>query len=149
MTDHSNSRLSLLFNQNWVLNETNHTFCFSHGRKRAKKIAAGKLEVSEESLFDSFRVATTIHGRYYSESHTMLGQTYGMCVLQVNIPILHSSQTISYTMQLWLILCVWDCIGWAICPSLSQVLTQFGINGTSLLVKHWHLATSACTGSWP
>ncbi|CAD0203499.1 unnamed protein product [Chrysodeixis includens] len=54
----------------------------NHGRKRAKKIAAGKLEVSEESLFDSFRVATTIHGRYYSESHTMLGQTYGMCVLQ-------------------------------------------------------------------
>lgn len=55
----------------------------SHGRKRAKKIAAGKLEVSEESLFDAFRVATTIHGRYYSESHAMLGQTYGMCVLQV------------------------------------------------------------------
>ncbi|XP_046970776.1 RNA cytidine acetyltransferase isoform X2 [Vanessa cardui] len=54
----------------------------NHGRKRAKKIAAGKLEVSEESLFDAFRVATTIHGRYYSESHTMLGQTYGVCVLQ-------------------------------------------------------------------
>ncbi|CAF4951856.1 unnamed protein product [Pieris macdunnoughi] len=54
----------------------------NHGRKRAKKIAAGKLEVSEESLFDSFRVATTIHGRYYSESHAMLGQTYGVCVLQ-------------------------------------------------------------------
>jgi N-acetyltransferase 10 len=55
----------------------------SHGRKRAKKIAAGKLEVSEESLFDAFRVATTIHGRFYSESHAMLGQTYGVCVLQV------------------------------------------------------------------
>ncbi|XP_028171316.1 RNA cytidine acetyltransferase isoform X3 [Ostrinia furnacalis] len=54
----------------------------NHGRKRAKKIAAGKLEVSEESLFDAFRVATTIHGRYYSESHAMLGQTYGVCVLQ-------------------------------------------------------------------
>ncbi|XP_061380876.1 RNA cytidine acetyltransferase [Danaus plexippus] len=54
----------------------------NHGRKRAKKIAAGKLEVSEECLFDAFRVATTIHGRYYSESHTMLGQTYGVCVLQ-------------------------------------------------------------------
>ncbi|XP_026330911.1 RNA cytidine acetyltransferase [Hyposmocoma kahamanoa] len=54
----------------------------NHGRKRAKKIAAGKLEVSEESLFDAFRVATTIHGRYYSESYAMLGQTYGVCVLQ-------------------------------------------------------------------
>ncbi|XP_077287294.1 RNA cytidine acetyltransferase l(1)G0020 [Arctopsyche grandis] len=54
----------------------------NHGRKRAKKIAAGKIDVSEESLFDSFRVATTIHGRYYSESHAILGQTYGVCVLQ-------------------------------------------------------------------
>lgn len=61
---------------------------YSHGRKRAKKIAAGKLEVSEESLFDAFRVATTIHGRYYSESHAMLGQTYGVCVLQVSSIIL-------------------------------------------------------------
>lgn len=59
------------------------TYTCSHGRKRAKKIAAGKLAVSEESIFDAFRVATTIHGRYYSESHAMLGQTYGMCVLQV------------------------------------------------------------------
>ncbi|CAB3250902.1 unnamed protein product [Arctia plantaginis] len=54
----------------------------NHGRKRAKKIAAGKVEVSEESLFDAFRAATTIHGRYYSESHAMLGQTYGVCILQ-------------------------------------------------------------------
>lgn len=33
-------------------------------------------------MFDTFRVSTTIHGRYYSETHTILGRTYGMCVLQ-------------------------------------------------------------------
>ncbi|KAH8380803.1 hypothetical protein KR009_006477 [Drosophila setifemur] len=55
---------------------------FSHGKKRAKKIAVGKVDVNEADLFDSFRVATTIHGRYYSETHAVLGRTYGVCVLQ-------------------------------------------------------------------
>lgn len=54
----------------------------SHGKKRAKKIAMGKIDVNEADLFDSFRVATTIHGRYYSETHAILGRTYGVCVLQ-------------------------------------------------------------------
>ncbi|XP_016937181.2 RNA cytidine acetyltransferase [Drosophila suzukii] len=54
----------------------------NHGKKRAKKIAVGKVDVNEADLFDSFRVATTIHGRYYSETHAVLGRTYGVCVLQ-------------------------------------------------------------------
>lgn len=54
----------------------------NHGKKRAKKIAAGKIDVNEADLFDTFRVSTTIHGRYYSETHTILGRTYGVCVLQ-------------------------------------------------------------------
>uniref|UniRef100_T1GGI1 RNA cytidine acetyltransferase n=1 Tax=Megaselia scalaris TaxID=36166 RepID=T1GGI1_MEGSC len=54
----------------------------NHGKKRAKKIAAGKIDINEADLFDTFRVSTTIHGRYYSESHAILGKTYGVCVLQ-------------------------------------------------------------------
>ncbi|XP_031632657.1 RNA cytidine acetyltransferase-like [Contarinia nasturtii] len=54
----------------------------NHGKKRAKKIQAGKIDVNEADLFDTFRVSTTIHGRYYSETHTILGRTYGVCVLQ-------------------------------------------------------------------
>ncbi|KAH8416759.1 hypothetical protein KR222_003284 [Zaprionus bogoriensis] len=54
----------------------------NHGKKRAKKIAMGKVDVNEADLFDSFRVSTTIHGRYYSETHAILGRTYGVCVLQ-------------------------------------------------------------------
>uniref|UniRef100_A0A1B0A084 RNA cytidine acetyltransferase n=1 Tax=Glossina pallidipes TaxID=7398 RepID=A0A1B0A084_GLOPL len=54
----------------------------NHGKKRAKKIAAGKIDINDADLFDTFRVATTIHGRYYSETHAILGRTYGVCVLQ-------------------------------------------------------------------
>lgn len=56
--------------------------CFSHGKKRQKKIQAGKIDVNEADLFDTFRVSTTIHGRYYADTHTILGRTYGVCVLQ-------------------------------------------------------------------
>ncbi|XP_055912819.1 RNA cytidine acetyltransferase [Eupeodes corollae] len=54
----------------------------NHGKKRAKKIAAGKIDVNDADLFDTFRVSTTIHGRYYNETHAVLGRTYGVCVLQ-------------------------------------------------------------------
>lgn len=54
----------------------------SHGKKRQKKIQAGKIDINDADMFDTFRVSTTIHGRYYSETHTILGRTYGVCVLQ-------------------------------------------------------------------
>lgn len=38
--------------------------------------------MNEADLFDTFRVSTTIHGRFYSDTHTILGRTYGVCVLQ-------------------------------------------------------------------
>lgn len=38
--------------------------------------------MNEADLFDAFRVSTTIHGRYYKDTHTILGKTYGVCVLQ-------------------------------------------------------------------
>lgn len=54
----------------------------SHGKKRSKKIQSGKIDLNEADLFDVFRISTTIHGRYYSDTHTILGRTYGVCVLQ-------------------------------------------------------------------
>ncbi|XP_063708521.1 RNA cytidine acetyltransferase [Culicoides brevitarsis] len=54
----------------------------SHGKKRIKKIQSGKVALNEADFFDAFRVSTTIHGRYYKDSHTILGKTYGVCVLQ-------------------------------------------------------------------
>ena len=54
----------------------------SHGRKRAKKIQSGKVNIEEADLFDVFRCSTTIHGKYYKDTHQILGRTYGVCVLQ-------------------------------------------------------------------
>jgi N-acetyltransferase 10 len=60
----------------------NQRLIFSHGRKRAKKIQSGKVNIEEADLFDVFRCSTTIHGKYYKDTHQILGRTYGVCVLQ-------------------------------------------------------------------
>ncbi|KAK5643619.1 hypothetical protein RI129_007464 [Pyrocoelia pectoralis] len=58
----------------------------SHRKKRMKhlqqKIQAGKLNVNEDEPFDLFVSSTKIRYCYYSETHKILGNTYGMCVLQ-------------------------------------------------------------------
>ncbi|KAL4224487.1 N-acetyltransferase 10 [Mactra antiquata] len=58
----------------------------SHRKKRMrqlqKKIKSGSLDVKEDDPFELFISATTIRYCYYSETHKILGNTYGMCVLQ-------------------------------------------------------------------
>ncbi|KAL3267287.1 hypothetical protein HHI36_011418 [Cryptolaemus montrouzieri] len=58
----------------------------SHRKKRMKhlqhKIQAGKLNVDEDNPFELFLSSTKIRYCYYSETHKILGNTYGMCVLQ-------------------------------------------------------------------
>ncbi|XP_064618603.1 RNA cytidine acetyltransferase-like [Lineus longissimus] len=58
----------------------------SHRKKRMrqlqKKIKSGKLDVNEDDPFELFIAATNIRYCYYSETHKILGNTYGMCVLQ-------------------------------------------------------------------
>jgi len=60
--------------------------CCSHRKKRMKqlqkKIKAGTLDVKDDP-FELFISATNIRYCYYSETHKILGNTYGMCVLQV------------------------------------------------------------------
>lgn len=61
---------------------------FSHRKKRMKtiqhKVKAGKLNVNEDDPFELFVASTNIRYCYYSETHKILGNTYGMCVLQVS-----------------------------------------------------------------
>jgi len=47
------------------------------------KVKAGKLNVNEDDPFELFVASTNIRYCYYSETHKILGNTYGMCVLQV------------------------------------------------------------------
>ncbi|XP_043516756.1 RNA cytidine acetyltransferase [Frieseomelitta varia] len=58
----------------------------SHRKKRMKsvqkKIKSGKLDVNEDDPFELFIVSTNIRYCYYHETHKILGNTYGMCVLQ-------------------------------------------------------------------
>ncbi|XP_059479969.1 RNA cytidine acetyltransferase [Neocloeon triangulifer] len=60
---------------------------FSSNRKKRmkqlqKKIKTGKLNVNEDDPFELFISSTDIRYCYYSETHKILGQTYGMCILQ-------------------------------------------------------------------
>ena len=58
----------------------------SHRKKRMKslqrKLKSGKLDVNEDDPFELFVVSTNIRYCYYHETHKILGNTYGMCILQ-------------------------------------------------------------------
>ena len=59
----------------------------SHLKKRMrqlqKRVRSGSVDVDRDDPFDLFLAATSIRYCYYSETHKILGSTYGMCVLQV------------------------------------------------------------------
>merc|ERR1711994_157718 len=58
----------------------------SHRKKKMKqlnkKIKAGKMEIDEENPFEMFIASTNIRYSYYHETHKILANPYGMCVLQ-------------------------------------------------------------------
>ncbi|KZC10103.1 N-acetyltransferase 10 [Dufourea novaeangliae] len=54
-------------------------WCF---KSLQKKVKSGKLDVNEDDPFELFVVSTNIRYCYYHETHKILGNTYGMCVLQ-------------------------------------------------------------------
>ncbi|EMP28162.1 N-acetyltransferase 10 [Chelonia mydas] len=58
----------------------------SHRKKRMrqlqKKIKSGTLNLKQDDPFELFIAATNIHYCYYNETHKILGNTFGMCVLQ-------------------------------------------------------------------
>ena len=59
---------------------------YSHRKKRMrqvqKKIRSGKIDVNEDDPFELFIASTNIRYCYYAETHKILGNTFGMCVLQ-------------------------------------------------------------------
>ena len=58
----------------------------SHRKKKMKslqkKVKFGKAEINEEDPFELFVASTKIRYCYYKETHKILGNTFGMCVLQ-------------------------------------------------------------------
>uniref|UniRef100_A0AAY5KMN5 RNA cytidine acetyltransferase n=1 Tax=Esox lucius TaxID=8010 RepID=A0AAY5KMN5_ESOLU len=60
---------------------------FSSNRKKRmrqlqKKIKTGTLNIKQDDPFELFVAATNIRYCYYNETHKILGNTFGMCVLQ-------------------------------------------------------------------
>lgn len=53
-------------------------------RQLQKKIKTGTLNLKQDDPFELFIAATNIRYCYYNETHKILGNTYGMCVLQVS-----------------------------------------------------------------
>ena len=60
----------------------------SHRKKRMKqlqkKIKSGTLDLNKDDPFELFISSTNIRYCYYNETHKILGNTYGMCILQVS-----------------------------------------------------------------
>lgn len=57
-------------------------------RQLQKKIKTGTLNLNQDDPFELFIAATSIRYCYYNETHKILGNTFGMCVLQVSVPSL-------------------------------------------------------------
>ena len=53
-------------------------------RQLQKKIKSGTLNLKQDDPFELFVAATNIRYCYYKETHKILGNTFGMCVLQVS-----------------------------------------------------------------
>ena len=72
-----------------VCSVLNYLFFFSNRKKRMreiqKKIKTGKINVREDDPLEMFVSSTEIRYCYYSETHKILGNTYGMCILQVSL----------------------------------------------------------------
>ena len=62
-------------------------FVFSNRKKKIKKIKRrieeGVGNVDEQDPFEMFITSTSIRYCFYNETHKILGNTFGMCVLQV------------------------------------------------------------------
>lgn len=73
------------------------TFCYAFNSNRKKrmrqlqkKIKTGTLNLNQDDPFELFVAATSIRYCYYNETHKILGNTFGMCVLQVRFSSLIS-----------------------------------------------------------
>lgn len=102
-----------------------------------KKIKSGTLDLNKDDPFELFISSTNIRYCYYNETHKILGNTYGMCILQVRpiitLLLLHLLYGI-YHEALWCIL--WarkkspdftPCVGFcpiALCTILDHLLTS-------------------------
>lgn len=69
------------------------------GKKLQKRAEAGKVDFNNDDPFELFVLSTNIRYCFYNETSSILGNTYGMCVLQVNYTMCFIKRCI------W---CIWE-----------------------------------------
>ena len=69
--------------------DTHNSMSSSHRKKRTRQIQKmmqrGLLDPEKEDPFTLFVASTNIRYCYYADSQKILGNTYGMCVLQARL----------------------------------------------------------------
>ena len=69
--------------------------------RQVKRLAQqGLMDPDQEDPFTLFVASTDIRYCYYKDSHTILGNTYGMCVLQVSKSAANPMKTHEYHLML-------------------------------------------------
>ena len=48
-----------------------------------KRLKSGSIDIQQDDPFDMFIASTNIRYCYYSDTYKILGNTFGMCILQV------------------------------------------------------------------
>lgn len=82
----NHSVIVILFDTTFVT-----TFFLRQSRKQLKKLEknlkSGKCDISKENAFDVFMLSTAVKYCSFSDSRSVLGNTYGMCVIQVGVSL--------------------------------------------------------------
>lgn len=80
-------------------------FMCSHKKKRMNQIKKmmqrGLLDPEKDDPFSLFMASTNIRYCYYADTHKILGNTFGMCVLQVRV--FHTMPSILYAASVSLV----------------------------------------------
>lgn len=80
-------RVQNIIQRSYLIQLSSESFIFRHRKKRMKQIqkaiARGMYDPNKDDPFELFISSTTIRWTFYKDSHKILGNTYGMCVLQV------------------------------------------------------------------
>ena len=61
----------------------------------------GKMDINDDDPFELFILSTTIRYCYYAETHKILGNTFGVCILQVGSGVF-KTQLMSSLLKLYM-----------------------------------------------
>ena len=112
---------------------------YSHRQKRMRQMKQkkkdGKMDINEDDPFELFILSTTIRYCYYAETHKILGNTFGVCILQVGPAFLKPNSRLLFQNYIFYFFPTglwgsdsqhfgknnWDCRRWRFSDPLAQI----------------------------